>query len=198
VCQNLWCEKGCRFRPLLSADRGTRMKVPSLTSNRSTKRSNLIRERPFTLSFYLQGHPLAMSNMTRVNNQFPRPHLHRLDRQPYRLQTTDGHARKLSGYRCVKDEAEKLLETAINRLGLSARAYSRVLNIGCTIADSHTAEPFSTEAWTGECGHAPGRFDVYLKSDESQFRWARLSQLNHGVVQKPLRKWRLNRALCHR
>jgi hypothetical protein len=77
----------------------------------------------------------------------------------------------------VKDKAEKLLETAINRLGLSARAYSRVLNIGCTIADSHTAEPFSTEPWTGECGHAPGRFDVYLKSDESQFRWARLSQL---------------------
>ena len=46
MCQNLWCEKGCRFRPLLSAYRGTRMKVPSLTSNRSTKRSNLIRERP--------------------------------------------------------------------------------------------------------------------------------------------------------
>jgi hypothetical protein len=48
VCQNLWCEKGCRFRPLLSAYRGTRMKVPSHTSNRSTKRSNLIGERPLT------------------------------------------------------------------------------------------------------------------------------------------------------
>jgi hypothetical protein len=95
-------------------------------------------------------------------------------------------------------EAEKLLETAINRLGLSARAYSRVLKVGRTIADSHIAEPFSTAAWTGEYSHAPGCFDVYLKSDESQFRWARLSQLNHGVAQKSLRKWSLNRALCHR
>ena len=31
-----------------SAYGGTRMKVPSITSNRSTKRSNLIRERPLT------------------------------------------------------------------------------------------------------------------------------------------------------
>ncbi|HSE90959.1 MAG TPA: hypothetical protein VLJ79_32415 [Candidatus Binatia bacterium] len=62
----------------------------------------------------------------------------------------------------MKDEAEKLLETAINRLGLSARAYSRVLKVGRTIADSHTAEPFSTEAWTGECGHSPAyRFDHF-------------------------------------
>jgi predicted ATPase with chaperone activity len=30
--------------------------------------------------------------------------------------------------------AEKLLETAINELGLSARAYSLVLNVGRTIA----------------------------------------------------------------
>jgi len=52
--------------------------------------------------------------------------------------------------RCaVKEDAEKLLETAINKLGLSARAYSRVLKVGRTIADlagaenieaSHTAE----------------------------------------------------------
>jgi hypothetical protein len=48
VCQSLWCEKGCSFRPLLSAYRGTRMKVSSHTSNRSTKRSNLIRQRPLT------------------------------------------------------------------------------------------------------------------------------------------------------
>src|SRR6266511_5017440 len=31
---------------------------------------------------------MGMSNITtRVNNQFPRPDLHRLDKQPYRLQT---------------------------------------------------------------------------------------------------------------
>jgi magnesium chelatase family protein len=34
----------------------------------------------------------------------------------------------------VNDDAERLLETAINKLGLSARAYSRVLKVGRTIA----------------------------------------------------------------
>ena len=33
-----------------------------------------------------------------------------------------------------------LLETAINKLGLSARAYSRVLKVGRTIADLAGAE----------------------------------------------------------
>ena len=35
----------------------------------------------------------------------------------------------------VKPEAEKLLEVAINKLGLSARPYSRVLKVSHTIAD---------------------------------------------------------------
>jgi magnesium chelatase family protein len=40
----------------------------------------------------------------------------------------------------VNDDAEKLLETAINKLGLSARAYSRVLKVGRTIADLAASE----------------------------------------------------------
>ncbi len=37
-------------------------------------------------SFHLLGHPSGVSNITtRANNQFPRPDLHRLDKQPYRL-----------------------------------------------------------------------------------------------------------------
>ncbi len=40
----------------------------------------------------------------------------------------------------VKEDAEKLLETAINKLGLSARAYSRVLKVGRTITDLAGAE----------------------------------------------------------
>ena len=41
-------------------------------------------------SFHLLGHPLGMSSITtRVNNQFPWPDFHRLDKQPYRLHTKD-------------------------------------------------------------------------------------------------------------
>ena len=43
-------------------------------------------------------------------------------------------------YCAVKPEAEKLLEVAINKLGLSARAYSRVLKVARTIADLEGAE----------------------------------------------------------
>jgi magnesium chelatase family protein len=48
--------------------------------------------------------------------------------------------REIRRYCAVKDDAEKLLETAINKLGLSARAYSRVLKVGRTIADLAAAE----------------------------------------------------------
>lgn len=40
----------------------------------------------------------------------------------------------------VSGEEEKLLETAINKLGLSARAYSRILKVGRTIADLEGSE----------------------------------------------------------
>ena len=48
--------------------------------------------------------------------------------------------REIKCYFSVKYDAEKLLETAINKLGLSARAYSRVLKVGRTIADLAGAE----------------------------------------------------------
>jgi magnesium chelatase family protein len=44
-------------------------------------------------------------------------------------------ARDIKRHCVLKEDAEKLLENAINRLGLSARAYSRVLKVGRTIAD---------------------------------------------------------------
>jgi hypothetical protein len=48
----------------------------------------LLRQGHLHSSFHLQDHPLKMSSITtRANNQFPRPDLHRLDKQPYRLQT---------------------------------------------------------------------------------------------------------------
>jgi len=66
--------------------------------------------------------------------------------QLQRFQKTKLHAnaqmgaRDIKRYCSVKDDAEKLLETAINKLGLSARAYSRVLKVGRTIADLAGAE----------------------------------------------------------
>ena len=44
-------------------------------------------------------------------------------------------AKEIKRYCAVNEDAEKLLEIAINKLGLSARAYSRVLKVGRTIAD---------------------------------------------------------------
>ena len=44
-------------------------------------------------------------------------------------------AREIKRYCLVEDGADRLLETAINKLGLSAKAYSRVLIVGRTIAD---------------------------------------------------------------
>lgn len=44
-------------------------------------------------------------------------------------------ARDIKRHCLLKEDAERLLENAINRLGLSARAYSRVLKVGRTIAD---------------------------------------------------------------
>ena len=44
-------------------------------------------------------------------------------------------ARDLKRHCLINSDGEKLLETAINKLGLSARAYSRVLKVSRTIAD---------------------------------------------------------------
>jgi hypothetical protein len=50
----------------------------------------LLRQGHLHSSFHLLGHPLGVSSITtRANNQFPRPDFHRLDKQPYRLQTKD-------------------------------------------------------------------------------------------------------------
>ena len=50
----------------------------------------LLRQGHLHSSFHLLGHPLGVSSITtRANNQFPWPDFHRLDKQPYRLQTKD-------------------------------------------------------------------------------------------------------------
>jgi magnesium chelatase family protein len=73
---------------------------------------------------------------TRQRNRFrDRPGLH-----------ANGHmtARDLRRYCPVSDSVERLLRDAVGRLGLSARAYHRVLKIGRTIADLAGADELST------------------------------------------------------
>ena len=52
-------------------------------------------------SFHLLGHPWGVSSITtRANNQFPWPDFHRLDKQPYRLQTKDTKVSDISDSKC--------------------------------------------------------------------------------------------------
>ncbi|MBI5562054.1 MAG: YifB family Mg chelatase-like AAA ATPase [Deltaproteobacteria bacterium] len=48
--------------------------------------------------------------------------------------------RQMKKYCEIKTESSKLLETAVDRLGLSARAYTRILKVARTIADLEGAE----------------------------------------------------------
>ena len=49
--------------------------------------------------------------------------------------------RDLHDYCAVESAGERLLELAINRLGLSARAYNRILKVARTIADLDDGGP---------------------------------------------------------
>ena len=69
----------------------------------------------------------------RVNNA-RMVQLHRFQKRNLHANARMG-ARDIKRYCPVNDAGERLLETAINKLGLSARAYSRVLKVGRTIAD---------------------------------------------------------------
>jgi len=70
----------------------------------------LLRQGHLHSSFHLLGHPSGVSSITtRANNQFPRPDLHRLDKQPYRLHTkitkaSDICAFKLRALRVLRGE----------------------------------------------------------------------------------------------
>jgi hypothetical protein len=61
----------------------------------------LLRQGHLHSSFHLLGHPLGVSSITtRANNQFPWPDFHRLDKQPYRLQTKDTKSTKERRFNC--------------------------------------------------------------------------------------------------
>ncbi len=48
--------------------------------------------------------------------------------------------RHIKKYCRMKEDAQSLLETAMHKLGLSARAYARILKLSRTIADLESAE----------------------------------------------------------
>jgi magnesium chelatase family protein len=52
------------------------------------------------------------------------------------------HIRK---YCKIDTDSQRLMEAAMNRLGLSARAYNRVLKVARTIADIEGSGPIATE-----------------------------------------------------
>ena len=77
----------------------------------------------------------------RVNRARERP-ARALSRHQLLLQRADG-ARELHTHCQVEAAGERLLELAINRLGLSARAYTRILKVARTIADLDERRPDS-------------------------------------------------------
>jgi magnesium chelatase family protein len=52
--------------------------------------------------------------------------------------------KQLSKYCALNDDAQRLIEQAMTRLGLSARAYGRILRVARTIADLAGAEQIAT------------------------------------------------------
>jgi predicted ATPase with chaperone activity len=114
------------------------LRYQELASKDAGESSNLIRERV---------------------NQARQIQLQRFDKIKIHANAQMG-AKEIKRHCAVKEDADKLLETAINKLGLSARAYSRVLKVGRTIADlagsenvEHRTSPkrFSIGVWIGAC-----------------------------------------------
>jgi magnesium chelatase family protein len=52
--------------------------------------------------------------------------------------------RHIKKYCTLKDDALSILETAMQKLGLSARAYSRILKLARTIADLERSEDIAS------------------------------------------------------
>jgi magnesium chelatase family protein len=81
------------------------------------------------------------------------------------MRTRKRGAREIKHHYSVNDDAEKLLETAINKLGLSARAYSRVLKVSRTIGDVAGSEHI-------EAAHMAEAIE-YRSSDRRSPYWQR-------------------------
>ena len=65
-----------------------------------------------------------------------------MDQQPVVSATMEN--KKIEAYCHVSESDVRLLEQAINKLGLSARAYHRILKVARTIADLEQCEMIQT------------------------------------------------------
>src|SRR5258708_8590726 len=74
----------------------------------------------------------------------------------------------------IFSEGEKLLETAVARLGLSARAHDRILKVSRTIADLDAAESIEPK---------------HLRQPSNIARWAGLTGRKPPPTVKPVRDW---------
>ena len=84
-------------------------------------------------------------------------------------------------------DSEKLLESVINKLALSARADSRVLKVGRTIADlagsenidSHpiSVKRFRIGVWIGVCDGGQARMNATRRARESVLEFGQVSWL---------------------
>ena len=77
-----------------------------------------------------------------VKQRIEQAHQHQLDRN----QTVNSqlNSKQISKYCVLVDHDRNLLEQAINKLGLSARAYHRILKVARTIADLDNSDVIRT------------------------------------------------------
>ncbi|MGE5299525.1 MAG: hypothetical protein ACM3MB_00995 [Acidobacteriota bacterium] len=90
--------------------------------------------------------------------------------------------RHINKYCRLREDAQNLLETAMQRLGMSARAYARILKLSRTIADLETSADIrpiisprrsSTGPLTeGSIKYKPG----YISCEQAAFRNSYLQQ----------------------
>jgi predicted ATPase with chaperone activity len=57
------------------------------------------------------------------------------------------HRKKIFKQICAVNEAGKSLKTAMERLGLSARAYNRILKVSRTVADLANSSEMKQNTW---------------------------------------------------
>lgn len=102
-------------------------------------------------------------------------------------------AREIKRYSDVNTDAEKLLETAINKLGLSTRAYSRVLKVSRTIADLVAQKKFKPHT-----SLKPSSIEVPIGTVTQDYPWpAKALRLFSDLTSTARRRFCQKRRSCN-